>query len=44
MLLTAMKYVYDKEEERKSFILKEGGPTNVLSKTIKASEEDVADV
>ena len=47
MLLTAMKYVYDKEEAKKSLILKEGGPTqchSILSTTIKASEEDVADV
>ncbi len=46
MLLTAMKYVYDKEEARKSLILKEEGPTqrSILSTTIKADEEDVANV
>ena len=45
MLLTAMKYVYDKEEARKILILKEEGPTqhSILSATIKATEEDVAD-
>jgi len=51
MLLTVMKYVYDKEdydkeEARNGMILKEEGPTqhSVESTTTTASEEDVADM
>jgi len=46
MLLTVMKYVYDKEEARNGMILKEEGPTqhSVESTTTKASEEYVADM
>mmetsp|Transcript_27454 Transcript_27454/g.46653 ORF Transcript_27454/g.46653 Transcript_27454/m.46653 type:complete len:133 (-) Transcript_27454:311-709(-) len=42
MMLTVMKYVYDKEEARNIMLLKEEGPTlhSVESTPIKASEED----
>ena len=45
MLLTVMKYVYDKKEARKKMMLKEDGPTHhsEMATTIKAPEEDVFD-
>ena len=46
MLLTVMKYVYDKKEARNKMLSKEDGPTihSEMSTTIKAPEENVSDV
>jgi hypothetical protein len=46
MLLTVMKYVYDKKEARNNMISKEEGPMHYseMSATIKAPEQDVFDV
>ena len=46
MLLTVMKYVYDKKEARIEMISKEDRPTHhsEMSATIKAPEENVSGV
>ena len=46
MLLTVMKYVYDKKEARNKMLSKEDGPTHhsEMSTKTKAPEERVSDV
>lgn len=44
MTLTVMKYFYDKEERRKSILLKEEPTQQSTSTTIKASEKVIADM